>query len=102
MNNVGPISQCVIEPLATWGISLPDPIPFPQSLTDSDLLSAALVVALKEVEHRPLLAERFPGWEDRVEYWHVHDVDEATPTEALAEITQHVEALISRLKAAGR
>jgi protein-tyrosine phosphatase len=44
------------------------------------------------------LRQRLPEWENRVEYWHVHDVDFAPPTQALAEIELHVEALVTRLQ----
>jgi len=42
---------------------------------------------------------RFPGWEDRVTYWHVHDVDAAHPEDALDEIEQLVRELIAQLRA---
>lgn len=72
----------------------------PASCTLSDLESAKLVVALKEAEHRPLLTQRFGGWEDRVTYWHVDDVDFASPVVALREIDRHVDDLIERLRQA--
>jgi protein-tyrosine phosphatase len=52
---------------------------------------------VKEAEHRPLLSERFAGWEGRVTYWHVHDIDGETPANTLAEIDRHVEKLIASL-----
>lgn len=45
----------------------------------------------------PLLTERFRGWEDRVTYWHVDDIDLASPVTALSEIDRHVDELIQRL-----
>jgi protein-tyrosine phosphatase len=62
-----------------------------------DLEEAALVIALKEAEHRAMLRERFGAWENRVTYWHVHDVDAAHPDEALAEIEGLVEELLTEL-----
>ena len=56
-----------------------------------------LIVAVKEAEHRPLLKRNFPAWAERVEYWHVHDLDCATPNEALPELAAKVEELVSRL-----
>jgi protein-tyrosine phosphatase len=67
-------------------------------VTEADLASAHLVVALKEAEHRPLMTERFPGWVERVEYWAVHDLDAATPDQALPEIEERVRALVARLQ----
>jgi protein-tyrosine phosphatase len=39
-----------------------------------------------------MLAARFAGWEERVTYWHVHDLDAAPPEDALREIEQLVRA----------
>jgi hypothetical protein len=52
---------------------------------------------VKEAEHRPLLSERFAGWERRVTYWHVHDIDGEAPANALGEIDRQVEKLIISL-----
>ena len=56
-----------------------------------------MVIALKEAEHRDMLARSFAGWDDRVTYWHVHDVDAAHPEQALAEIETLVRTLVTRL-----
>jgi protein-tyrosine-phosphatase len=97
VNNVGPLSVYTKQALDERGIPARgvDRMPAPCDL--SDLESARLVVALKEAEHRPLLRERFRGWEDRVTYWHVDDIDVASPVEALGEIDRHVDGLIKRL-----
>jgi protein-tyrosine phosphatase len=56
-----------------------------------------LIVALKESEHRPLLHTRFPEWVERVEYWHIDDVDVAEPHVALTELERNVRELVARL-----
>jgi protein-tyrosine phosphatase len=63
-----------------------------------DLEEASLVIALKEAEHRKMLAQRFAGWQDRVTYWHVHDVDQASPADALKEIESLVRQLVFALQ----
>jgi protein-tyrosine phosphatase len=68
-------------------------------VTEQDLGRANLIIALKEAEHRWMLAEQFPAWVDRVEYWHVHDLDCAKPKDALAQLEREVVALASRLVA---
>jgi protein-tyrosine phosphatase len=100
INNVGPLSVHTRKALEERSIPArgADRMPAPCSL--SDLEAAKLVVALKEAEHRPLLTGRFCGWEDRVTYWHVDDVDFALPEAALSEIDRHVEDLIQRLRQA--
>ncbi len=97
-HNVGPMSRNAVGRLQTHGIVHAACERMPQRVNEDDLAAAALVVALKEAEHRPLLRERFAGWEARVEYWHVHDVDCATPAEALPQIEQQVRELAERLQ----
>jgi protein-tyrosine phosphatase len=70
----------------------------PQQCSIEDLESADLIVALKEAEHRTYLVERFAGWEDRVMYWHVDDIDVSVPTDALAVLDSQIRTLIGVLK----
>jgi protein-tyrosine-phosphatase len=94
--NVGPMSIHAVEALAERGVRLStERLPLP--CTVEDLVSADLAIAVKEAEHRPLLSERFAGWERRVTYWHVHDIDGETPANTLAEIDRHVDKLITSL-----
>lgn len=102
VNNVGPISRATAARLTALGIPHEPYVRMPQPVTPADLAAAHLVVALKEAEHRPLLIERFPDWAERVEYWAVHDVDAATPEQALPEIEAHVRTLVARLRDRGQ
>ena len=99
--NIGPISPITLEAFKHHSIPIPEPIPNPGQVTLDDLASADLVVALKEEEHRALVRLNFPDWENRVAYWHVHDLDKAPPQKALADIDRLVRALIDRLAAGG-
>ena len=98
--NVGPMSRHTHEALRERGISPTEPLRFPAALSETDLQAADLVIALKEAEHRPLVEERFLVHAERVQYWHVHDLDFATPQEALTQVEQHVRELVLRLAAA--
>lgn len=69
----------------------------PEPLLDEDLAGASLVVALYEQEHRPMMLARFPRWADRIRYWHVPDIDELPPQDALPRIECEVETLIGQL-----
>lgn len=92
----GPISPYALEALAARGvkgIQVRSPIP----LVEQDLAAAQHIVALKHKEHHPLIRKKFPRWIDRVEYWHVDDVDEASPDEALPQIDAAVLELLKRL-----
>lgn len=95
--NSGPISAYAIKGLAMRGIEVGKEVRFPVQVQTKDLDEADLVIALKEAEHRPYLEVRFPGWADKVEYWHVHDLNQAPAVETLTEIERQVRALIQRL-----
>lgn len=97
--NIGPISRFTLRGLAARGIPSPDPAREPLHLGEVDLRNASRVIALKEAEHRPMMGRRFPGWVERVEYWHVDDIDCAEPEDAMLEIERQVLALIAGLSA---
>jgi protein-tyrosine phosphatase len=93
----GPMSNAAMRRLTVLGIPFADRLRRPLQARHDDLAGAHLVVALKEAEHRTLLEQRLPGWEDLVEYWHVHDVDCAPASEALPVIERLVDELVRRL-----
>lgn len=95
----GDISPWTEAALSQRGIDRAMTGPTRVSVEESDLLRAERIIALKEAEHRPMMREQFPFWEDRVEYWSVHDLDFATPEEALPEIEEKVLALVEDLSA---
>ena len=95
--NIGPIARATVDALKQRGVAVDGEHRLPQSLTADDLQQSDLVVAVKEAEHRPLLQGLFPDWADSVEYWHIDDLDCATPTEALPALESQVRALVDRL-----
>lgn len=97
VQNPGLIARATLSRLSALGIPHDPYLRLPQSVTEADFQDAQLVVALKETEHRPLVAERFPSWVEQVVYWGVHDVEFATPAEALPQIESQVLALIAQL-----
>jgi protein-tyrosine phosphatase len=96
--NVGPIAGAAVAALDALAIRAADEVGrFPMAAVADDFQAANWIVALKEAEHRPLLAERFPDWTERVEFWHVDDAPHA-----LAEIEREVMDLAARLITGGR
>ncbi len=79
------------------GIALAHTGERPTPLTVADLERTEKPIALKEAEHRAMMREQFRDWENRIEYWHVHDLDGATPEEALPEIEEKVLRLVDEL-----
>jgi protein-tyrosine phosphatase len=97
VNNVGPMAVSAVRALEALGVRAADECArLPVSVTVDDFGDAALVVALKQDEHLPLLQERFPAWAEKVEFWKVEDAPEA-----LAVIEQEVMGLIARLLGGG-
>lgn len=96
--NPGAISHDTLAALRSRGVTLPASHRIPRDVTEADIRDAALTIALKEAEHRPVVVERFPGLLQRVEFWHVHDLEDAPASEALPLIEANVNALIARLE----
>lgn len=95
---VGPISHYAVDGLRARGVRLPEFVREPLLCCDDDLCSSHLTIALKEAEHRPRLRKHFPHHCDRVEYWHIHDIDVAHPEQALSELDELVRQLVDRLR----
>ena len=92
--NFGAISRAAAEGLAARGIFLSAGERGPQQATVVDFAAADRIVALDEVEHRPLVEERFPQWAGTVEYWSIHDLDVTGPWAATAQMEQQVRELL--------
>ena len=100
-DNLGPISPFTARALSERNIS-PSRSRLPAACCIQDLEIADLIVAMKEAEHRALLEDRFAGWQDRVTYWHVGDIDSARPDEATALIDYKVRNLIRNIRTCSR
>lgn len=96
--NVGPISRHAVERLHALNVPMNGNSRFPRQLCEADLATADLVIGLKESEHRRLLVDLFPAWAERVEYWHIDDLDCAGPEAALTVLEDEVRALANRLR----
>lgn len=92
-----PISSNTVEALGKLNIPISHTGAAPVQLSENDLASSDLVIALKEKEHRPMMETQFPAWADKITYWHVHDIDFAHPTQALPEIQAKVLELVQTL-----
>lgn len=96
-HNLGPISAHTVVALRTRGVPLPPSHRAPRDVTEAEMQGAALTIALKETEHRPIVMDRFPTLLARVEFWQVHDLEDAPPSEAIPLIETNVRKLIERL-----
>jgi protein-tyrosine phosphatase len=65
-------------------------------LSEADLQSADLIIALKDEEHRPMLTCMFPAWTSKVVFWDVSDLPHS-PDVALPAIEREVRKLADEL-----
>lgn len=71
----------------------------PKKLTVPDLAASAMVIALYEPEHRPMMGSAFPDWEERVVYWQVPDIDVLAPEKALPILMKEMQVLFDEILA---
>jgi protein-tyrosine phosphatase len=100
--NVGPISEHTKRAFEDLGVALVEPVRYPLMASREDFESADEIIALKEAEHREMVRAHFPEWENKVTYWHVHDVDQMAPEIALAELETYISALVEKLSKEGQ
>lgn len=94
--NPGALSPHTREALSARGIAY-DPTRLPCDVTQEALASATLVIAVKEDEHRPMVAARFPQWTHLIEYWAFDDVYDQPATTVLPALEAAVRQLLARL-----
>lgn len=95
--NPGPISVHTLRILKTLGVDA-NSARSPMDVAEADFLKAARIIAAKEAEHRPLAQQYFPAWENKIEYWHCHDLDCAAADEALSAVEKRVRNLVVELE----
>ncbi|MGA2245494.1 MAG: low molecular weight phosphatase family protein [Verrucomicrobiota bacterium] len=96
--NVGPMANVACESLVMKGIRCTSMQRFPMPVSPADFQTADLIVALDEKEHRPMMRERFPVWENQIVYWLIHDLDLWAAETALPAIESHVNQLANELR----
>jgi protein-tyrosine phosphatase len=96
--NPGAMSHHTRMRLNRLGVPLEHYERLPIAVAPADFMAADHIVAVKETEHRPMIAARFANWLDRVEFWEVHDLDCAGPEEAISLLEREVDELMDRLQ----
>ena len=96
--NVGPMSRFAIDFLTQKNVPIKAIERMPRSLELKDFSTFDRIVCMDEREHRPMMVERFPGFENVVEYWQVRDVQFEASETALPLLQEKVEALIQALQ----
>ena len=94
---LSPAMTAVMAALRNLGIPFDNYLRLPVLVTEEDFRAAHHVVAVKEAEHRPMIERKFFKWLERVEFWHVDDLDCCGPKEAIPHLDQEVAKLMERL-----
>jgi protein-tyrosine phosphatase len=97
IHNVGPMAASSLCRLRELAVPVQSYLRMPLQVCEDELARADRIIALKEAEHRELLEARYPAWTERVDYWHIHDVEAGDVADALAGIEREVKALIAQL-----
>ncbi len=93
--NVGPMSHFAKAFLQKLDVPIKGIDRMPQSLLEEDFETYDIIICMDEVEHRPMMQERFSAYENEVEYWEVRDVQFESPDTALKTLKEKVEGLVS-------
>ncbi len=97
VDNVGLISQHTVDYLTKLGVDLTN-LSEPLPLTEQDFDEGAIAIAMSEKEHRPMMAKKFPRWENCITYWNFEDEYLISPTVLLPRLEERVKALLGNLK----
>jgi protein-tyrosine phosphatase len=95
-NNVGPISPNALDGLYRRGITAIS-LRTPQRVKKIDFKRADRIIALKEDEHRHYIASNFSQWENKVEYWDIHDLGGMKSFAALRLLDRKIRLLVKNL-----
>ena len=93
----GPIASETRNALMARGIRMRHTAPGSVQLTEADMQDSAVIIALKDSEHRPMFANQFPDWTEKVVYWDVSDLPHIPADVALPAIEEEVRHLIDLL-----
>jgi protein-tyrosine phosphatase len=69
----------------------------PLKLEIADLHEASRIIVLDEKEHRSMMKNFFPEWEDKAEFWHFEDDYLVSPLQVLPALQSKVEGLIQNM-----
>ena len=96
--NVGPMSRFAIAFLDDLKVPIEHENRMPLSLLEEDFQAFDHIICMDEREHRPMMRDRFPQYEDQVAYWQVRDVQFESPETALRLLKKMVEELVWEMR----
>jgi protein-tyrosine phosphatase len=92
-HNIGPISEYTRTYLTQLDIPL-GTFDYPVQLLEADFRQSIQTIILDEAEHRPMIQQYFPEWEDKVTYWKFRDIQFDVPEQVLPALDKHVKTFV--------
>ena len=71
---------------------------YPRPMEKSDFAKYDRIIAMSEIEHKPMIKSRYLAHSERVEYFEVGDLPLEEPKSALEKIALNVDQLIEEIK----
>jgi protein-tyrosine phosphatase len=93
-NNPGPVSVHTIQALKNRNVSGKHLSRNPMPVVETDFLHYDKIIALSEIEHKPMLITRFNGHHAKVDYFEVGDLPLEEPEAAMTKLSILVEKLV--------
>lgn len=97
LNNPGPISVHTMEALKERGIKAHGINNYPRPIVQADFQTNDRILAMSELEHRPMLESRFPSYSHNVEYYEVGDLPLEAPKGAIQKIAKLVDGIVDEI-----
>lgn len=94
LRNVGPISNAVLVKLRALKITPIMASRMPSSVSIRDFHNATKIIALCEREHRKMMTNLFPMYEEMIDYWHIEDMPVWPAHRTLPMIQNNVDNFI--------
>lgn len=95
--NSGCIHPKVFEFAESKGVQILGSNRFPLRVEENDFPEHNRIIALNEVEHRPLVEKISPLQKDRVEYWDIENVEVWSTDRALGQLEECLHKLTAEL-----
>lgn len=97
-NNPGPISAHTLDSLSDRGIPGLETNRFPKPIMKEDFQEYHKIIAMSELEHKPMIEKRFLVHADKVGYFEVGDLPLEDPKKAMPRIASLVNELLEKVE----
>lgn len=96
--NIGPLSKHTVAYMQTVGIDINEHLRYPIPVEEIDFLTNNRIIAMDEKEHRNLMSQLFPAYEEAIEYWSFADDYIEDPADVLPKLEKKIKDFVLTLK----